>query len=222
MHASAEPFAAELGIEAPIISYNGAMIREVGAADAIFHLTIPPDLAAQAVERAVAERATVEYFCDDTFYVTHVDHWARWYWQRTDCAPVPVGDLRRLAGRSPTKILLVGEAAENAERLPRLQREYDGRLYVTLSLPEYIELLHPEVSKANALRWLARHLGVTMQQTMALGDQLNDLEMIEAAGIGVVMAGAQQDLRARADFVPTSQQDGVAEALETLVLSAAG
>ena len=158
MHASAEPFAAELGIEAPIISYNGAMIREAGAAEPMFHLTVPAPLAAEVVERAVAERTTVEYFCDDTFYVTHVDHWAQWYWGRTGCAPVPVGDLRKLAGGEPTKLLIVGKPAENAERLPRLQEQYDGRLYVTLSLPEYIELLHLRVSKANALRWLADYL----------------------------------------------------------------
>ncbi len=218
MHASAEPFAAELGVEAPIISCNGAMIREAGAEQPIFHLTVPPDLAAQVLERALAERATVEYFCDDTFYVSHVDHWARWYWQRTGCTPVPVGDLRRLACRRPTKILLVGRPEENAERLPRLQRDYAGKLYITLSLPEYIELLHPEVSKASALRWLAEQLGVPMERTMALGDQLNDVEMIEAAGVGVIMAGAEESLRARADFVPTSQEEGVAETLEKLVL----
>lgn len=222
MHASAEPFAAELDIQAPIISCNGAMIREAGAAEPMFHLTVPASLAAEVLERAVTERATVEYFCDDIFYVTHVDHWARWYWERTGCPPVPVGDLRRLGKSEPTKILIVGTPEENAHRLPRLQEEYDGQLYVTLSLPEYIELLHPQVSKANALRWLADYLGVEMAQTMALGDQLNDLEMIEAAGVGVMMASAEESLRARADFVPTSHQEGVAEALETLVLGPAG
>jgi len=219
MHSSAEGFAAGLGIEAPIISYNGAMIREVGAEEPMFHLTVPPDLATEVVGRAVAERVTVEYFCDDTFYVSHVDHWARWYWQRTGCTPVPVGDLRWLACRRPTKVLLVGKPEQNEERLPRLQRDYEGKLYITLSLPEYIELLHPEVSKANALRWLADHMRIPMKNTMALGDQLNDLEMIEAAGVGVMMTSAQDSLRARADFVPTSEEEGVAESLERFVLA---
>jgi len=221
-HGSARRFALELGIQAPIISCNGAMIREVNGEAPIFHQGIPADLAAQVVARCVSERMTVEYFCDDLFYVTHVDHWARWYWERTGCPPVPVGDLRRMAGREPTKILIVGRPEQTAERLSRLRQDYQGRLYVTLSLPEYLELLHPRVSKADALRWLAAHLGVPMEQTMAMGDQLNDLEMIEAAGVGVVMAGADDSLRARADFVPSSEQEGVAEALETLVLGPAG
>jgi len=58
-----------------------------------------------------------------------------------------------------------------------------------------------------------------MERTMALGDQLNDVEMIEAAGVGVIMAGAEESLRARADFVPTSEEEGVAETLESLVLT---
>jgi hydroxymethylpyrimidine pyrophosphatase-like HAD family hydrolase len=96
--------------------------------------------------------------------------------------------------------------------------EYAGRIHATISLPEYVELLHPDVSKAAALVRLAGMLGVEMGDVMAIGDALNDLEMIEAAGVGVMMATAAEELREAADFVPESVEAGVAEAIERLVL----
>lgn len=219
MHTSAEAFALELGLHAPIISYNGAMIRRAGEAEPLWHQPIPADLAAEAVELCVRERMDLMYFIDDAILVPRYDHWAHQYLARTGNDSTVRGDLRRLAGREPTKLLIMGTPEQTQERYRFFTRQYAGRLHATISLPEYLELLHPEVSKAAALARLAGMLGLGLDQVMAMGDNLNDLEMVEAAGVGVMMATSSPGLRASADFVPDSAEAGVAEAIERLVLA---
>ena len=218
MHTSAEPYARELGLRSPMVTYNGAMIRHVDDPEPLWHLPIPADLAAEVVELCVRERWALTYFLDDRLYVPRYDHWAHAYWERTGNQAVIFGDLRRMAGREPTKLLINGTPERTRERHALLADRYAGRLHSTISLPKYVEMMHPDVSKASALARLAGILDVEMGAVMAVGDALNDLEMVEAAGVGVMMATASEGLRAAADFVPESAEAGVAEAIERLVL----
>jgi len=217
-HESAEVYARDLGIDAPIISYNGAMIRKPGDPEPMRHLRLDADVAAEIVETLVHEMIDFLYFLDDRVYAAKFDRWARRYLERTGDRAVIAGDMRRFAGSRPTKILMLGTPEQTRERLARFSERYGDRVYCTISLPEYMEILDPGATKATALRWLADHLGIPMEQTMALGDSLNDLEMVQAAGLGVFMPRADEDLRRQADFVPSDQDGGVGEAVERFVL----
>ncbi|MFW5866320.1 MAG: Cof-type HAD-IIB family hydrolase [Armatimonadota bacterium] len=217
-HSSAEACARELGIDAPVISYNGAMIRRPGDDEPMRHVRLEADLAAEIVETLVHEMIDFLYFLDDELYVAKFDRWARRYLKRTGDRAIIAGDRRRFAGSRPTKLLMVGTPEQTRERYERFSNEYGDRIYCTISLPEYMEILDPGATKATALHWLAEHLDVPIEQTMALGDSLNDLEMVKAAGTGVFMPCADDDLKQHADFIPHSQHEGVGEALEKLVL----
>jgi len=217
-HSSAARFARELGIDAPVISYNGAMIRRADDEEPLRHVRLPADLAAEIVELLVHDMTDFMYFLDDELYVPRYDRWARGYHARTGDQPRVARDLRRFAGAEPTKLLLLGTPEQTRERYRFFTERYDGRIYATISLPEYMEILNPEATKATALRWLADHLGIPIESTMAIGDSLNDLEMVQAAGVGVFMPDADETLRAQADFVPSDPIAGVAEAVEVLVL----
>lgn len=218
MHSSAETFVSRLGLEGtPLISYNGAMIRVPGATEPLLHVPIPADLAAEIVQHAVEEWYHLNYFLNDVLYVSCMDHWSWLYHRRTGNFPVLAGDLRRFAGQTPTKLLIAAQPEEVPALLAKEQALYGDRLYVTRSMPEYIEFLNPEASKGAALRWLAEHLGLQREQVMAMGDMLNDLPMIEWAGIGVAMPEAEERVRAAADFVPQSAEEGVAEAIAKFV-----
>lgn len=217
-HSSAETYARDLGIDAPVISYNGAMIRRPGDEEPMRHLRLEADLAAEIVETLVHDMIDFLYFLDGELYVAKFDRWARRYLERTGDQAIIAGDLRKFAGERPTKLLMVGTPGQTRERYERFTAEYGDRVYCTISLPEYMEILDPGATKATALRWLAEHLEIPMEQTMALGDSLNDLEMVQAAGVGVFMPRADDELKQHADFVPESQDEGVAEAVEKLVL----
>ncbi len=218
-YSSADAVVSEMGLgETPIIAYNGAVIRMPGNGKVLLHLPVPAALAAEIVQMCVQRRLQLHYYLDEVMYVPKVSKWSRVYYQRTGVRPVPVGDLRRFTGQEPTKLLVCDEPQLIERLLPEMQELYGEKLYVTRSMPEYLEFMHPHATKGHALHWLARHYGLDISQTMGIGDQLNDLPLVEQAGVGVAMPGAEQALQAAADYVPASPQTGVAEALQRFVL----
>lgn len=96
---------------------------------------------------------------------------------------------------------------------------YDDELELTNSLPTNIEVNPKGVNKASALKKVCHELGITMNNVLAIGDSLNDIKMIQQAGIGVAMGNAQEAIKNVADHVTdTNNDDGVAKAIEKFVL----
>ncbi len=113
---------------------------------------------------------------------------------------------------------------DEPEIISRVKKELPAWVYdrfnVVPSSPVYIEFIDKKVSKGNAVRTLAEKLGIDISQVMAIGDQGNDLSMIEAAGVGVAMGNGIDDLKSIAQFVTKSNdEDGVAYAVEKFLLN---
>jgi len=219
MHHSALDFVRQLGLDdEPVISYNGAMVRRAQSGELILHDPVPAQETREILDYCIANRANIHYYVDDVMYVLKADRWARDYLARTGSVPVPVGDVRRLPGKEPTKVLII-DSPERAEHyLAEARERFAGRVYVTRSLPEYIEFLSVTASKGRALKAVAEHLGIPIEQTMGLGDMINDQPLIEEAGIGVAMHHSPEPVRQAADYVTGPGDEGVAEAIEKFVL----
>ncbi|WP_027415491.1 Cof-type HAD-IIB family hydrolase [Aneurinibacillus terranovensis] len=88
--------------------------------------------------------------------------------------------------------------------------------------PYYIDIIEKSTSKGTALRHLADKLGISMNETIAIGNYYNDLEMIHAAGVGVAVENAPEDVKREADLIVASNNDnGVADAIRRLILEKA-
>ncbi|MUK89056.1 HAD-IIB family hydrolase [Ornithinibacillus sp. L9] len=110
----------------------------------------------------------------------------------------------------------------DTDKLDHMVKElsYLKGLELTNSLPTNIEVNPKGVSKASALKKVCQKLGITMNEVMAVGDSLNDIKMIQEAGIGVAMGNAQEAIKNVANYVTdTNNNDGVAKAIERFVLS---
>jgi hydroxymethylpyrimidine pyrophosphatase-like HAD family hydrolase len=99
-----------------------------------------------------------------------------------------------------------------------LKPRFAGRLFVSKSLPHFLEFAHPDVSKGSGLAFVAERLGFTAAETVAAGDGENDRELLDWAGYGVAVANAHADILARADLVvPSVWDEGVADLLDAFV-----
>jgi Cof subfamily protein (haloacid dehalogenase superfamily) len=118
------------------------------------------------------------------------------------------------------KFMMVDHAAILDKAIAHLPPELMQRYTVVKSAADFLEILNPEAGKGRALATLAAHLGVPAERIMAIGDQENDLVMLEFAGVAVAMGNAIDAVKALADHVTSSNnEDGVALAIERYVLS---
>jgi hydroxymethylpyrimidine pyrophosphatase-like HAD family hydrolase len=99
---------------------------------------------------------------------------------------------------------------------------FDGRLYISTSLPYFLEFASPHVTKASGLEFVAEHLGFSREATVAFGDGENDLELVDWAGFGVAVDNAHELVKEHADLVcPSVDEEGVAQVLEAYLDSRA-
>ena len=225
MTSSALPYARELGLREPIVGMQGALIREFpdagrpGPGRLLYHRPLPTAVARDALA-----------WCRTHGLDPHVNHLEKMVIPATDTRAAEyvrfnlgqvmvVPDLDAWVRHPVTKVISVGDAPTPTRLLPAARAAFDGRAVATVSHPKFLEFMAPGVSKGAAVRWLARRLGVDLRDTLAIGDQLNDLEMIGEVGFGVAMPHGPAELRAAASLVaPPFDEDGAAQVLETYVL----
>jgi hydroxymethylpyrimidine pyrophosphatase-like HAD family hydrolase len=161
-------------------------------------------------------------YLDDLLYVAEVTPEARSYADFQHLEIHAVGDLRAWLDRDPTKLVAVGDPAALDELEAELEPRFAGRLFVSKSLPHFLEFAHPDVSKGSGLEFVAERLGFGPEETVACGDGENDRELLDWAGFGVAVANAHEDVLERADLVvPSVHEEGVADLLEAYLDSLA-
>ena len=138
----------------------------------------------------------VNVYVDDELYVEQDDKWARQYAEYAEVGMNVVPDLLAVVAKPPTKIVISSEPSDVAVLLPTLQERWRDSLYVTRSLPHFIEVSDPLASKSSALAYLCDALGLARERTVACGDGWNDIDMMQWAGLGVAVAEAADDVRA--------------------------
>ena len=210
---------AKLPLSAPQIIENGAIIADIHTG-AIFHEQfIPPDLILPAL---AALRTLGLYRAYHTLHRVYVDKdtpRAR-NWYRPPVAPViEIEDVASLYPLPCIKVAGIGEESTLREKRRELERIFDGKLYIAQSSFDIIELLHPDISKGNALSVIAKDLHIRPEEIVAFGDNHNDIGMLQLAGLGVAMGNAHEEVKMAADYVTLSNaEDGVAVVVEDLVL----
>jgi Cof subfamily protein (haloacid dehalogenase superfamily) len=146
--------------------------------------------------------------------------WGRKYEASCAVAARLAEDLSRLVTEGPHKMLAIGDIPEIDSLQGRLEELFGDQLDFTRSKPNYLEILGPGVSKGSALQRLVTRWGIDRSEVIAIGDALNDIEMIIWAGIGVAMENAVAQVKEKADFIaPDNNNHAVAEVIQRFVLS---
>jgi len=214
MFRSVRPYLERLELADPVVCYQGAVVARADG-EFLRHVPIPLELARSAIAAVDKTGHHLNCYVDDELYVAEVNDEARAYAEFQHIPVNPVGDLLAWLDRPPTKLVVVGERHEMDDVERALKAEFDGRLYISKSLPEFVELAAPEVTKAAGLAFAAEYAGFSVADTVACGDGENDVELLESAGYGVAVANAHERVLAAADLVvPSDEDEGVAQLLE--------
>jgi Cof subfamily protein (haloacid dehalogenase superfamily) len=215
MFRAVRPYLEEGGLDDPVVCYQGAVVADPATGEFLRHVPVPLAAAREAIEAVTLAGFHLNVYLDDLLYVAEVTPEARAYADFQHLEIHPVGDLLAWLDHDPTKLVAVGEP----EALDRLEAElkprFAGRLFISKSLPYFLEFAHPDVSKGSGLAFVAERLGFRPEETVACGDGENDRELLDWAGFGVAVANAHPDVLARADLVvPSVEEEGVAALLE--------
>lgn len=221
------PIAKELDVlDNPIACYNGAfVIKNLQQKDITTILS--HELQVSEVQRTLEilhqkfPQVSINLYSGADWYVGQTDKWVKIESEITTLTPI-VTDLDKLVAARQVpihKLLLVSEPEEIAQVLQYLRDSNFSESSFYLSKPNYLEITNSQVSKEIALRELAKIYGLTLDQTMTLGDNYNDVPMLKIAGLGVAMKNAPTDIQKCANVVTeTNNQNGVSKAIEKYVL----
>ena len=209
---------AELNLRSPIASFQGAQVTDPVTEEVLWHRPLTRDMVHMALDALAPWDVAVMGYLGDQVYFSRLTPWAEGYRSRNKLDANVVADLRELASCDLSRLVVVGEPDQIPQVATALQARFDSQLYVTRSLPEFCEILHPEGGKDKALEWLCGYLGIRRDETIAFGNGYNDVPMIRWAGLGVAVGGAVSDVLEVADeVVPPIEEDGVAQFLEGLL-----
>jgi Cof subfamily protein (haloacid dehalogenase superfamily) len=215
---SSRPFALQLGVTAPLICYQGALIADPQSGEWLRHEPMPVPLAREVIEACRKRDQHCNVYVDDELYVDELNVYALEYARHAKLEAHPVGDLERWLSEPTTKIVVVGEPELLDALQIELRAQFGDRLFIAKSLPFFLEVAQPGVSKGSALEWVCDRISIEPAHVVSFGDGANDIELLRDAGFGVAIEGADQILLDEADAtVPGPEHDGVARFLEALV-----
>lgn len=232
---SARPIALGLGLSAPLVSHNGALTKNSKSMEIIDHCPLSCEQAARAIlfgqredldllvcdqpegmGRVIVSEKTLDRNDIVTRYLQYV--------RTLGIELKVVTDLMDHCGEEVIQVLIVGTCSRMDEAYRHLRQQERDALK-TLRTVYYsadmtiVDCLAPEVSKAAGLHAVAQRFGIAPAEIMAIGDNHNDLEMLEAVGSPVLMGNAEDELKMMGfPLTKSNSEDGVAVAIERYLL----
>ncbi|MED2942336.1 sugar-phosphatase [Bacillus swezeyi] len=205
-----------------VIAYNGALVQNTHTQEVVSELTLGYE-DVTSLYKLSQTLDTPMHFFDSSHLYTPNREISPYTVYESYVTQVP---LRfRTMEEIPEDILapkaMYIDEPEKLERtIAAIPKEVKERYTMVKSSPFFYEILHPAASKGNAVRQLADLLGIAKEEVMAIGDNGNDLTMIDWAGCGVAMGNAIPEVKASANYETRSNnENGVAHAIQELVLS---
>lgn len=208
----------QLGLQGPIIVFGGALIKDTRDARTLFSAEIPPALVVEALEYARGLGLVAQIYQDDNVIVEEDNPTSKAYVGVQNLPYVVDPQIRDKAWREIPKVLVFSPLEIEPEMVRAFGERFRGRLEVASSKPGFIELNLYGSNKGTTMLRLAEKLGIRQGETIAVGDNTLDLQMIEMAGLGVCVENGQQAVKDIADVVaPACDADGVAWVIDTYI-----
>ena len=221
MYQSALPIAKSLGVDVPIITYNGALIKSVSGE--IFYTNyIDSKLVIDIINFCKERNWYLQTYRDDILYLSEYNDYARGYENAVKVSGNEVGwnGLLEIVDEVPKLLTVTSGNEESLERIKIIKDNFGDKISAFQSNADYVEITSPNVSKAAAISILAHKLKIDISEVMAIGDSYNDLPMLKAAGKSIAMGNAVDEVKTFCNFITGNCiDDGFAEAVYKYVLN---
>ncbi len=222
MYQSAKKYAKEINLDVPIITYQGAYVKNVLSEEILYQKLMPSDVSIEIITTLKEMNKVVQIYLEDELYVEKEHPYIQKYSKLSQVPYHIVDDLVEIIKqkeRLPMKILTIDEPEKIKEMLELFTPLYQNKVHITISKPQFLEFSHPEATKGQAIQYIANKMGITLDEVIAIGDSYNDRDMLQIAGLGVAMENGHPDIKEIANYITKTNNDhGVWEVLQKFIL----
>ena len=217
MNAAASKIAKDLGLNTPVISYQGGLVVENGKV--LYERYLTKEQTERILEWSKSENIHINLYNDDILYSEKDCYEIQRYCNNLHTEHT-VKKFSEIKKDKINKLLAIDYS--DPERITRYEKELQEKfpdLYIVKSTPYFLEFSNPEASKKCAVEFLQRYWGLKKEEILTIGDQNNDIALLQAGGIKVAMGNATEELKEIADYITESvYDDGFVKAMERFCL----
>jgi Cof subfamily protein (haloacid dehalogenase superfamily) len=204
-----------------VISYNGGAITENKGNKLLHFEGIPFELAQEFYRRGLEYDVCIHIYTKDMVYAyNYVQEEIDYLAGRMEVTEIFDRNIDFLKGQDIVKALYMNTDFAYLKKIEEDLKDITQNVDVSFSSNRYIEFNHQGVNKGQGLLSLAELLGVKREETIAIGDNYNDLSMIKAAGLGVGVQNSAEGMKKDCDYITqaTCNENAVAEVINKFVL----
>lgn len=206
-----------------VIANNGGTILDYQTGEILFSRGVPLPWIGDLVEEARRQDVFIQTYAGDKVVAEKEDEGLDFYAKKNGMERIVVPDMMAVLEREPGKALLIDmHDHERLERYKASMEEWSrDKVEMYFSSREFLEIVPKRINKGNAVRAYCEMFGIAPFNTIAAGDEQNDLPMLLAAGVGCAMANAVEEVKAGADYICEcdNNHSAVAEIIEKFMLS---
>lgn len=206
----------ELKKDIPMILYNGAKIIADGKE--LLSLTLKKDIAEEIIREGHARNSTMFCWANERLYAEKQSLKLSMYKLATGVEPNIIGDLNNAPCKDITKIIWYDNSEVTPTYYKDMAEKLKGCATVAPSRSDFLEFVSEKTSKKVAIEILADYYGVDLADTVAVGDNFNDIPMLESVGLPVAVANAEEAVKKRCKYVTDAcYLSGVGKLIEKLL-----
>lgn len=219
-----------LDLDVPVISCNGAIVREPFSDQVFLSQALPKQQSLHVIDICKERLASFHIYGHESIFGENLNHKMLYYHNlnktlpsdeqtkleiASDCKDIVLNNSEPLY-----KFLIICDRRKDMFDIIEHISKIEG-LTVCQSMPMLCDVMKEGISKAYALQKLSESLGIKRKEIVAIGDQYNDIDLIEYAGLGIAVANAEDALKEKADMVTiaNNNEDAVSEAIESFLLN---
>lgn len=200
------------------IACNGAEVWHTEREKPLLQLFLPADLYYDIIRFGNRHQVYMQTYERGRFLFNHHSVFSEMYAASSMLEGCCAGNLMELSPEERTKILMIDREEKIAQMYAEAVGFFGERASVSCSKTIYLEFNPKDATKGNALRFVADCLGIDVREIVAFGDGINDLPMLQEAGLSVAVANARDELKHACDHVcGSNEEDGVAHFLNVLI-----
>ena len=212
MNAAAELIAHDLGLDTPVISYQGGLVKHCGKT--LYERCLTKEQAQRVIDWAKDEKIHLNLYNDDILYSENKCYEIERYCNNLH-TQYEIREFRDIDKNKVNKLLAIDyNSPDKINKFEKELPEIFPDLYIVKSTPYFLEFSNKEASKYCAVKYLQNLWGIKEEETLTIGDQNNDIALLKAGGVKIAMGNATDELKSIADYITdTVYNDGFVKAV---------